>query len=135
MCKQQSLSKVNDDDKDIVLLGDFNLPTINWTVPSAPTSSSSIDVYFLDSILHNYSLNQHVTKPTRKDNILDLVLSSFEELHIFNGENILDSDHSSLTLDIPLFWSSPCKFTSQRKVYKLKKADWYDIKADLQAIP
>ncbi|XP_047132453.2 uncharacterized protein LOC124811182 [Hydra vulgaris] len=59
--------------KNVVILGDFNLPDIDWHYHHGP-----------DSVIHNsflhfinrYSLTQHVDQPTQENSILDLILSS-----------------------------------------------------------
>ena len=54
---------------NIVFLGDFNLPHIYWQNPNPNT-----DVYrTLSPLLDYYFLEQLVTEPTRKQNILDLI--------------------------------------------------------------
>ena len=57
---------------NIVFLGDFNLPNMNWQNPNPNT-----DVYrTLCPLLDLYFLEQLVTEPTRKQNILDLIFSN-----------------------------------------------------------
>ena len=57
---------------NIVFLGDFNLPNMNWQNPNPNT-----DVYrTLCPLLDFYFLEQLVTEPTRKQNILDLIFSN-----------------------------------------------------------
>ena len=57
---------------NIVFLGDFNLPNMNWQNPNPNT-----DVYrTLCPLLDFYFLQQLVTEPTRKQNILDLIFSN-----------------------------------------------------------
>ena len=52
---------------NIILLGDFNMPEVNWDNPHAynPSSELLID---LATILF---LNQKVSTPTRKSNVID----------------------------------------------------------------
>ncbi|XP_012562875.1 uncharacterized protein LOC105847690 [Hydra vulgaris] len=65
---------VFDQKKRVVILGDFNLPDIDWHYYHGP-----------ESVIHNsfshftnrYSLIQNVDQPTRENSILDLILSSF----------------------------------------------------------
>jgi len=68
----QCLKKLCSTELTLVLLGDFNLPLIEWTFYHA-----------IDNIIYNtffrfyfYGLLQFVNVPTRGDNILDLVLST-----------------------------------------------------------
>ena len=62
--------------KEVILVGDFNLPSIDWCT-SPPKSSSAIDASFLDCF-NSLGLTQWVHEPTypHSGNILDLVLTS-----------------------------------------------------------
>lgn len=54
----------------VIILGDFNLPDIDWSVLSARNGHSEVLVQFcINSMFH-----QVVDFPTRKNNILDLVM-------------------------------------------------------------
>ena len=57
--------------KNVILFGDFNLPSINW-INFVPVYSDVMFEQFLDCVLSN-SLNQIVKFPTRLNNILDLI--------------------------------------------------------------
>ena len=104
-----------------VIIGDFNMPSINWNTLSAPPKCSP----FL-KIFTNYFLKQHVTEPTRPNSnaILDLIFTS-------NGTNVYDisveecfgtSDHSIINFKIQL----PCSTTSRLETPKrnFSKANW-----------
>ena len=54
--------------------GDFNMPGINW-VSNPPTSNSTPIVRELLSCINLAGWTQHVQKPTRLDNILDLIFT------------------------------------------------------------
>jgi len=58
--------------KDVFLLGDFNLPDIDWFYYHSP--DNMIYNSFL-KFVNSYGFTQFVNQPTR-DNILDLVLST-----------------------------------------------------------
>lgn len=62
---------------ELVILGDFNLPSIVWKPSTVPVAVSRIDLLFLD-IFSELGLYQWVCFPTmtRSDNVLDLVLTS-----------------------------------------------------------
>ena len=61
---------------ECVIMGDFNLPNIDWTLQrSTPTPGNK-----LMQLLADNNLTQHVHETTRKNNILDLVISTEEEL-------------------------------------------------------
>ena len=61
----------------IWLLGDFNLPDIDWSNESVKTTCKYKELYsdFLDQIV-NFNLEQMVKTPTRNSNILDLFLTN-----------------------------------------------------------
>ena len=88
--------------RSLLLVGDFNYPRINWDELDVSGEGEA----FLDIVQDNF-LCQHVTQATRGANILDLVISSEEELvsNLKIGPSIGGSDHSSidfiLNLELP----------------------------------
>lgn len=68
------------------LLGDFNVPNVDWSNPSAPIGYDTLPSTFC-SISQDYFLHQMVLNPTRGDNILDLVLSMAPDLLFDLGVN------------------------------------------------
>ena len=62
--------------REVLVAGDFNLPSIDWSV-TPPTATSSTDLQFLDTFT-TLGLTQWVLEPTypRSGNILDLFLTS-----------------------------------------------------------
>ena len=85
---------------DSVIVGDFNLPNINWQNHTGVESESHRLLTFIDD---NF-LHQHVRHPTRDNNILDLVISSQEHLitstHV--GEQLSKCDHNLVRFIINL---------------------------------
>ena len=80
-------------DKVTFILGDFNLPDIDWSYYHAP------DNIFYNTFLNfvnSYGLTQFVKQSTRDNNILDLVLST--SVKIISNIDILPpigtSDHN-----------------------------------------
>ena len=67
------ISKYSNDKYTNILLGDFNLPDVDWATNCGPKH----DVYamFLTFMLEN-SYSQIVHFPTRDANILDLILTN-----------------------------------------------------------
>ena len=59
-------------------MGDFNLPNIDWAL-QRPTPAPGNK---LMQLLADNNLRQHVRETTRQNNILDLVLSTEEELNV-----------------------------------------------------
>jgi hypothetical protein len=67
--------------EDIVIVGDFNMPDIDW---ESWNGRSEADVLFIET-LQDHFMHQHVDEPTifrfgQKPSLLDLVISSKEEL-------------------------------------------------------
>ena len=67
------INKLCSPDGSVILVGDFNLPAIDWSNMSSPLDAKNIDFLNLCS---TFGLTQYVTEPTRLCNILDLVLSN-----------------------------------------------------------
>ena len=66
-------------DKEVLILGDFNLPSISWG-DERTVSPSAADGAFLD-MFNTIGLTQWVSEPTfpRSSNVLDLILTSEED--------------------------------------------------------
>ncbi len=119
-----------------LVVGDFNLPSINWS-----DVDSSVTVPALDSFSHQFwsytvlaGLQQFVQQPTRKENILDLVFSSDESL--ISDVEILPpfstSDHSSVSVSLNLpFEAGMAKHDVL--IHNYHKADYNNIVAELEA--
>ena len=78
-----------------LLLGDFNLPNIDWQTPNSPAIFKQ-DI-FLEKFLQ-LGFTQFVTEPTRERNILDLVLCDSQNL-VFDvrmHDPLSSSDHSTI---------------------------------------
>ena len=67
-------------DKEVIIMGDFNLPSIAWDAQVKDASHSGVDVKFLDTF-NMLGLTQWVNESTfpRSGNILDLALTSEED--------------------------------------------------------
>ena len=78
----------------VLNMGDFIFPCINWVHLEADVTGSK----FLD-FTQDCFLTQHVLKPTRYDNLLDLVLSSEENMveELFVLKHLANSDHNIIT--------------------------------------
>ena len=115
------------------VLGDFNLPKLNWSdgSPESKPDCSLSKVYntFLNTI-EDYNFTQVVSEPTRQENILDLFLTTnptlISNIHCSPGLG----DHDIVCAEASL------KPTQQkqkpRKVLLLNKADWPTLKAKLK---
>ena len=78
--KSLSLIEGNENNLTVILLGDFNLPNIDWSV-SSPSAlcSDSVSTHFCDMTDDNF-LHQLIKVSTRGSNILDLVFVNKPEL-------------------------------------------------------
>ena len=67
-------------DKEVLLLGDFNLPSLSWRVTDPSSQASVCDAQFHD-VFVSLGLTQWVSEPTypRSGSILDLVLSTEDD--------------------------------------------------------
>ena len=77
----------------VYIVGDFNFGGIDWEEKTGNSESSD----FLEVVNDNF-LYQHISEPTRCNNILDLVLSKDEtSIHsIENGGHLANSDHNEI---------------------------------------
>ena len=101
-----------------VLMGDFNMPNIDWDTMSADGPSSS----FRDMVLDNF-LHQRVRLPTRNNNILDLVFESEENLvhNVDVAQPLGNSDHFSVNFQVK---SNPnCSTKNERLNYRRANID------------
>ena len=100
-----TLARIIQADGTHVVIGDFNLPKIDWNLMTS--SSDSKSTLFLDMCLDN-GLTQLVDEPTRLKNVLDLVLTNNEkcisELEVV--EPFSTSDHDSVAFVVQM---GPCK--------------------------
>ena len=122
---RSSLEKIPVHD-NIWLLGDFNLPDVDWTInrfqPSGryPTQSKAMVDVALD-----YGLQQLVDRPTRGENLLELFFTNKDSLvqHANVKPGISNRDYVEKMCDI-----KPARVKSPpRKVFLWKKANYQAI--------
>lgn len=109
LAKCLSFIESSGNDLDILLLGDFKLPNICWSTPTcSPQGPDGISSLLCD-IVQDYFLHQLISKLTRGDNILDLVLASAPELvsYVKICERFGNSDHDSIELRVKLKSTKP----------------------------
>ena len=99
-----------------IIAGDFNMPNVNWSVPSSEGRFSA----FAHSVLSDGWI-QHVNTPTRKARILDLVFTCGLQSPIAKVRNPLrGSDHNTICFTFRM----PKAFCDNRKkLYKLQICD------------
>ena len=80
---------------ECVIMGDLNLPNIDWTL-ERPTPAPGNK---LMQLLADNNLTKHVHETTRQNNILDLVIST-EELIVNLKITDKIEDHQAITFSI-----------------------------------
>jgi len=114
--------------KDSVLIGDFNLPEVDWQ--TGETGRRSRD--FVDAVDDDL-LTQLVDFPTHiKGNCLDLVLTNIPErvVEIMDTGRLGSSDHVMLTLLVQVGQiPQPTK-----RVLNWRRADWEGMRKDMRRI-
>ena len=119
--------------KEFVLVGDFNLPKINWGDLSSYTT---LEQDFQNMFAEN-SLLQCINVPThRQGNTLDLLLTQsnrfVENVTVQNESLLCKSDHYLITFDLKLKCNR--RKITKRKCYNYKKANWVRLNAELTEI-
>ena len=107
----------------LLLMGDFNVPKINWITKETEIGAKLVDRDFLECVTDNI-LYQHVTMPTRfrgnERSTLDLILTQEEE--DIKNVNVLQpmgkSDHGVVTAEFICEWKSRCEPKMRRAYYK-----------------
>jgi hypothetical protein len=96
---EQLIAKLSGSPNPYILLGDFNLPGIDWYTGTSTTNFNQDK--FLDTF-NRYALYQHVTEPTRGLNMLDLVFSNEQHIikNLMIGPPLANSDHSTISFYI-----------------------------------
>ena len=122
---------------NIIMLGDFNFPDINWLNPDYNCHDANPLILFSDLLF----LNQQVSAPTRKSNILDLIFSPDDFINCIDITDSVISDHRIITAKtlIPISQSSPpCQtMNSACNAFELldfRKADWLGLCVCLKSV-
>ncbi len=86
-------------DKNAVICGDFNNPSVNWSTLTGNRGGQR-----LIDLVEDAFLWQSVQKPTRGSNILDLVFTNESDLiHTCGvGEPLASSDHNIVRIKLNL---------------------------------
>ena len=121
---------------NIILLGDFNLPNVDWNDYSSRVANEQC---FLDTF-SSFGLEQLINEPTHEQgNILDLLLTDntgfIADIKVNNDSDYLCDtvrDHFPITLKI-------CARVKQKKIvkreiYNFKRADWDSINNHLSSL-
>jgi hypothetical protein len=125
------LQYLNDNLSNVIICGDFNLPSIDWANLTCKPHCTPIEKEFLDFYVLS-GLHQLVTVPTRNENILDVVFTM--EKHLISELKITEpfsfSDHSSVLFNIPL----RALKQNSRFVRDFKNADYTQINNQLLSL-
>ena len=110
-------------DNRLLLLGDFNVPRINWEEKDLKQGARNIEINVLDTI-NDCFLHQHVREITRRRNeeesTLDLIFTKEEE----DVKNIKvlpplgESDHDIVVADYVSEWISKVEYKPRRMYHK-----------------
>ena len=117
-------------DDNTVLIGDFNLPNINWQ----DTTATKARARRLVEAMANGNLVQLVHFPThQKGNTLDLVITNSPDkiVHIEDGGKLGKSDHCILNIGIV---ANPLKKVSLTKRPNWSKANVEELRAEILAV-
>lgn len=109
----------------MILVGDFNLPDVDWLNIRATNNSTNYELLF--DLLQDIFLSQLVGEPTRDQNILDLELATSTDIvqDLIVGEPF--SHHNLITFSVTTSFVLPCK--SQKLNYAFRKADWDHLRS------
>ena len=112
-----------------LIVGDFNLPNIDWNLL---VGNSSTDNKFVE-IFNDCFLTQLVTEPTRNDKILDLALVNNPQIveNIEVGEGLDNSDHSIIRLKIR---ANKTQINNDRLIPDFAKGDFDKFRRLLSSI-
>ena len=119
----------------VVLVGDFNLPNIDWSSDSPTPTVSSANTTLMCDIVNDFNLQQLVHSPTRQLNILDLVLTDrvdcIDKVEVAAG--LPGSDHDAVHFTTSL---RKRKFSTQKRwSFNFKKADFEGFNELLSKVP
>lgn len=131
--------------KEVIILGDFNLPCISWPENSVITNFSKHTTECARTLLSFMSqnfLSQYIDIPTRKNNVLDLFLTNSANLvlHVESEETKM-SDHKLINIKTQYNLNSSVNTQKQStdkhsfRALNLHKADYASIREHLKNVP
>ena len=133
-CSLNKLAERSPHMPTILLLGDFNFPSIVWSdghgqPGPSPSYGNELNNLFLETI-NDAGLEQFVISPTRQSNILDLVLSNSNNIHNLGIVPGI-SDHDAVQFQFILTHKA-IVYKPPHKVALYHKCNLEYIKRDLQ---
>ena len=123
------------ENKDILMLGDFNAPKITWNANCGPKAHAQPEENLLD-VFASFNMQQFVFQPTRisssgTKNILDLVLCNrpqiIDKIEVIGGM----SDHFCVSFNIQSKRSVVGK--TPKEIYQFNNAKWRKIRAAIKS--
>ncbi|KAL8610878.1 hypothetical protein ACOMHN_056733 [Nucella lapillus] len=125
---ETSIQRVMATNATIIIGGDFNLPSIDWSTKTLKSPAKCVEIHnqFLD-LMNDAGYEQLVTFPTRGENTLDIFLTSHPSLvpRIEPLPGI--SDHDIVYLE---FDTNPTRqYPTKRTVHQYSKADWSSLRS------
>ena len=119
-------------DRLTIIAGDFNVPDINWSYYSGP--NTAIYDTFLNFV-NNYGFYQYVQKPTRHNNILDIVMATSDTFlsDLSVTVPLSTNDHNIIILKTNLVGKAT-NSTASVPYWDFEHADYTAINAYLNSI-
>ena len=117
-------------EKHIVIAGDFNCPDIDWDCLSVQKEAQDKEAQqAIIDLSVDFNLPQVQDKPTREDNILDLVFTTNPSLikSTSNTPGISDHDIVVVDSDTKPFYAKQ----KPRKSFVFSKANWEQLKINI----
>lgn len=134
-CLTECLNSLIVSNQIVILLGDFNLPDIDWNSFNYP--DSTVHNLFM-SVFQHHGLSQFIVSPTRSDNILDLLFSTHHDAlaNISIQPPLSSSDHNTILFDLNLPISNlPDPADPSKSIYyDYKNADFPSINHYLSSV-
>jgi hypothetical protein len=118
--------------QDLLVVGDFNLPDINWTT-GYPASTRGLS-FACANIFQEFGLDQYNTNPSRETNknILDLVLcnipEAIQDLEAYS--DVLETDHVILEYQLGIVHDVPVEIP--RYQYDFRRANFETLRKRLE---
>ena len=116
---------------NVIILGDFNLPLIDWTNNASPVTQQYNS--FNECISEN-ALTQHVVFPTRGNNTLDLILTvdplNVTQVKAVSNFQFLDniSDHVAIVFSVNSLDNAQPTTQNSESHYDFRHADILSLK-------
>ena len=139
------------ENSDIILAGDFNFPEMDWSQPllrkfkSSQNLNPTNQLNILLNLTDEFFLQQLITKPTRYDNVLDLVFTNITDTPYDCTTSFFQSfsDHKLIRLDLqqsessdqpPKEESAPIPTQNNYRPLNFHKTDYEPIKSKLSKV-